>query len=48
MAYLGHIEASDPRHPLAKGPLIIFRQEQKNGAKVTVRSLNRGQTKKQD
>jgi len=49
MAYLGHIKAGDPRHFLAdKGSLIIFRQEQKIGPKVTVPNPKRGQTKKQD
>jgi hypothetical protein len=49
MAYLGHIKAGDPRHFLAdKGSLIIFRQEPKNGLKVTEPNPKREQPKKED
>jgi len=48
MAYLGDIKSGDPEHFLAKGPMIIFRQEHKIGPKVTVPNPKRGQTKKQD
>jgi hypothetical protein len=49
MADLGHIKAGDPRHFVAdKGSLIIFRQEQKIGPKVTASNPKHGQTRKED